>query len=102
MTPRENAYQGKLIKRIKERFPTAMVLKNDEGYLQGIPDLMLLWQHRWAALEVKRGEDEMRNPGPNQAYYIDLMNDMSFAAFICPSNEEEVLDALQRSFETEW
>jgi hypothetical protein len=95
---RENEYQPALIERIKQRFPGCFVLKNDEQYLQGIPDLMILWGHRWAALEVKRDLKAMRNPQPNQPYYVELLDGMSFAAFIYPGNEEDVLDALQRSF----
>lgn len=97
MVKRENAYQPKLIKRIKERFPGCEVLKNDEQYIQGIPDLTVLTEHGWALLETKRGADAPKQP--NQEYYVDRFNEMGFSAFIHPSNEEEVLDALQRSFE---
>lgn len=101
MSKLESEYQAKLIGRIKARFPECMVLKNDEQYLQGIPDLMVLHGERWGALEVKRDEKEMANPRPNQQHYVTLLDRMGFAAFICPSNEQEVLDALQRSFETD-
>lgn len=100
MARRENEYQGELIKRIKARFPGCFVMKNDEGYRQGTPDLTILHGERWAVLEVKRNEDELRNPIPNQAHYVAKLNDMGFSAFIYPENEEEVLDAVQRAFES--
>lgn len=93
---RENQYQAQLIRRIKRILRGCVVLKNDTGYLQGIPDLLVLYQDRWAMLEVKMHEFAAEQP--NQRYYIELFNSMSFAAFIYPENEDEVLDALQRSF----
>lgn len=97
MSKRENDYKAGLVKRIEQRFPGCLVLKNDEQLRPGIPDMTILHGSRWAVLEVKRSEDA--NVQPNQPYYVDRLNEMSFAAFIYPSNEEEVLDALQRSFE---
>lgn len=94
----ESEYQAKLIKKLRDMFPGCMVLKNDPGYKQGIPDLIILYRDRWAMLEAKANED--RPYQPNQPYYVDLLNEMSFAAFIYPSNEQEILRALQRSFET--
>lgn len=99
MAKRENAYQASLIKKIEELLPGSLVLKNDEQYLQGIPDLTVLYGERWAVLEVKRDEKEMKNLRPNQQHYVDRLNGMGFSAFIYPSNEQEVLNALQRSFE---
>lgn len=75
-----------------------MVLKNDANYIQGIPDLMVLNGDRWAALECKK--DKFASTQPNQSYYISKMNEMSYAAKVYPENEEEVLDALQRSLRT--
>lgn len=95
----ESKFQANLIKKIKKRFEGAIVLKNDSSYIQGIPDLLILWHERWAALECKKSETASRRP--NQEYYVSLMNDMSFAAFIYPENEEDILDAIQRSFEAE-
>lgn len=93
---RENAYQAKLITKISEMFPGSIILKNDANYRQGIPDLLVLFNDRWAALEVKRSSKA--NVQPNQEYYVSKMNEMSFSSFIYPENESEVLDALQRAF----
>ena len=93
---RENQFQSQLIRKIKERFPEAIVLKNDSSYKQGIPDLTVLWKDKWAALECKKSAKEHHQP--NQDYYVDKMNEMSFSSFIFPENEQEVLDAMDRSF----
>lgn len=98
MAKRENAYQAGLIKRIKNRFPGAFVMKNDEGYIQGVPDLTVLFGPCWAVLEVKRDKKARDDPEPNQEHYVQLLNDMGFSAFIYPSVEEDVLDAMERSF----
>jgi hypothetical protein len=92
----ENKYQSNLIRRLKDRFPGCIVLKNDSSYIQGIPDLIILYEDMWAALEVKK--DGRAHHQPNQDYYVCKMDEMSFAAFIFPDNEEEVLDELDRFF----
>lgn len=93
---RENKYQSKLIEKIDKMFPGCVILKNDPAYQQGVPDLIILWYDRWASLEVKpRGEFYAQ---PNQIYFIQRLDEMSFAAFIFPENEEEVLNALQQAF----
>ena len=92
----ENAYQAKLIRKLKRVFPGCEVLKNDSGYRQGILDLTLFYGPHWAMLEVKPSATAKAQP--NQKYYVQQMNEMSFAAFIFPENEEEVLAALQEAF----
>jgi hypothetical protein len=91
----ERAYQAYLIKELKGLFPGCIVLKNDTDYIQGIPDLLILWENRWAALEVKASANSRQQP--NQDYYIRQMDQMSFAAFIYPEIEEEILYALQQA-----
>jgi hypothetical protein len=94
----ESKFQAKLIIKLKRMFPNCLVLKNDPNYLQGIPDLTILWYGRWAVLEVKGGADEPYQP--NQEYYVDRLNRMGFARFIFPENEEEVLRELQQALES--
>lgn len=94
----ENRYQAELIKRLRIRFPDCVILKNDSAYMPGVPDLILLWHDRWAMLEVKKSSTARERP--NQRYYVEQLDEMSFAAFIYPENEEEVLDEIQRAFST--
>lgn len=94
---RENQYQAELIKKIKDRFPECVVVKNDPNYIQGIPDLSIFYKKKWAWLETKKSEDAPHRP--NQDYYIDKGNKMSFARFICPENQEEVLNELQQTLQ---
>lgn len=93
----ERDFQSNLIKELKNMFPGCIVLKNDSSYLQGIPDLTIFYGNRWASLEVKKTENASQQP--NQEYYVDMMNKMSFSRFIYPENKEEVLDELQQTFE---
>jgi len=93
---RESEYQSKLIKKLRLLFPGCVILKNDPGYLQGVPDLVIFYGNRYAFLEVKAAKTAPVQP--NQRYYVELLNEMSFAAFICPSTESEILDALERAF----
>lgn len=92
----EAAYQAKLIRKLKRIFPGCVILKNDSQYQQGILDLTLLWKRWWAMLEVKASSNARRQP--NQDYFVEQLDRMSFAAYIYPENEEEVLLALQDAF----
>lgn len=92
----ERDFQAKLIKDIKKRFEGCIVMKNDASYIQGIPDLLVLYHDHWAALECKRSKDSSHRP--NQDYYVGMMDEMSFSRFIYPENREEVLDELQSAW----
>ena len=92
----EKKFQRELIKELKETFEGCLVLKNDAGYIQGIPDLLVLYKNKWAALECKMNLGASKRP--NQEYYVELMNKMSFARFICPENKVEVLYELSKTF----
>lgn len=94
----ESKFQAELIKELKEIFKECIVLKLDSGYLQGIPDLLILYKNKWAVLECKKFTKAKKQP--NQPYYVDLLNSMSFSRFIYPENKKEVLYELQQSFKT--
>lgn len=93
----ESVFQRRLIKKLQRMFPGCVILKNDPQYMQGIPDLSIFYGDRWAMLEVKASR--RAKVQANQPYYIELMNQMSFAAFIYPENEEVVLRDLQQALQ---
>ena len=96
---RESQFQAKLIRKLKEMFPGCIVLKNDANYIQGFPDLTILYKNqKWALLECKRESEAHKQP--NQEYYVRKGDEMGFARFISPENEEEVLNDLQQAFRT--
>lgn len=94
----ERDFQRSLIKELKIRFPGCIVAKMDAGYIQGIPDLLILYNHHWALLECKR--DAKASHRPNQDYYVDICNRMSFSAFIYPENKEVILHDLEEAFKS--
>lgn len=94
----ESNYQAGLITRIRQRLnDDCIILKNDPNYLQGIPDLLVIFKDKWAMLEVKTGPKASHQP--NQDYYVQLANEWSFASFVYPENEEEVLNELERALQ---
>lgn len=96
MSKLESKYQKELIRKLQDIFTGCIVVKNDPNYIQGIPDLLILYKDKWAALECKRNGKASHRP--NQDYYVSKMEEMSFAAFIFPENEEFVLNRLKRYF----
>lgn len=95
----EKDFQSKLKKELEATYPGIIVQKM-ESYIQGFPDLLLLYKDRWALLECKKNAEAIHQP--NQDIWVDRLNGMSFAAFIYPENKEEILGDLQRTFEPGW
>ena len=93
---KESIFQKDLKKELKERFPGCIVTKLNANNIQGIPDLLVLYKDKWATLENKKSEKASRQP--NQEYYVNKMNEMSFSRFIYPENKEEVLNDLSKVF----
>ena len=92
----ENKFQANLIKKLKNIFPGCIVMKNDPTYIQGVPDLTVLYKNKWATLECKKSANAAKQP--NQEYYVGRMNEMSFSRFICPENKDQVLNELKQVF----
>lgn len=93
---KESKFQHDLIETLKKMFPGCVVLKNDSSYIQGVPDLSIFYKDKWAMLEVKKSA--IASHRPNQEYYVNKFNDMSFSRFIYPENKEEVLNEMQSLF----
>lgn len=92
----ENRFKTNLVKDLEDMFPGCIILHMDPNEYQGIPDLLILYKNTWAALEGKK--NATASTRPNQPYYVDLMDKMSFAAFIYPENKDEILEALYLHF----
>ena len=92
----ENKFKTKLVNEIKELFPGCFVFHLDPNETQGIADLLILYKNKWAALEGKRNATASKRP--NQDYYVNKLNSLSFARFIYPENKEDVLHELQQTF----
>lgn len=93
----ESKFQASLIKELKSKFPECIIMKQDANYIQGIPDLLILYKDKWAMLECKKSANASLQP--NQKYYIDKTNEMSFSRIIYPENKEEVFSELERSLQ---
>ena len=95
---KENQFQRTLVKEIRNHYNNeCIVTKLDSGYIQGIPDLLILHKDKWATLECKKSKNAHRQP--NQQYYVDKMDKMSFSKFIYPENKEEILNELYETLE---
>lgn len=95
---KESRFQSQLIEELKETFKGCVIVKNDANYCQGFPDLTILYKNKWAALECKRSEGASKRP--NQEYYVNLLNGMSYASFVSPENKEEVIREIHAAFGT--
>jgi hypothetical protein len=92
----ESRFQASLIREIRQNYPGAVIIRPDSGYLQGIPDRLILYRNKWAAFECKADEDSGHRT--NQDYYINLLDKMSYASFVYPENKERFLHELQQTF----
>lgn len=98
--PREtgrSGYKAKLVKELQRRFPDCYIISGNPNEQQGTPDLLILYKDTWAVLEVKAAKNSTKRP--NQDYWVDVFNTMSFGAFIYPENEEDILYELELTFE---
>ena len=90
----ESGFQDRLRDEIKQKYPDSLIFKMDQ--IQGIPDLLVLRKSKWASLECKKNATASHRP--NQDYYVDKLNNMSFARFVYPENKDQVLEELDLYF----
>jgi hypothetical protein len=92
----ESEYQSRLIKTLKKKYDGCVVIKTDPSHHVGFPDLLILYNKKWAALECKRNNKSAMSD--SQKYHINILNSMSYAARISRENQEEVFDGLSKTF----
>ena len=96
----KTGYKAGLIPRIINEFGGSgrcRVMHNDPNLpgQQGIPDLTVFIDDKWALLEVKASEKSKKRP--NQDYWVQEWSSVTFCSFIYPENESEVFDALHKA-----
>jgi hypothetical protein len=94
---RESVFERKFLDALKTEYPDSFVMKNDSGLITGIPDRTFLVGTFWAMLEFKRAKNSAQQA--NQDWYIEKFKRMSFAAFVCPANAEDVMYGLQQAYQ---
>jgi hypothetical protein len=101
VTKKESDFAHDVLKpRLEAEFPGCVIIKQDPNTsFQGVPDHLVLFEDKWAALETKRAKNAARQP--NQPYYIEKMDGMSYASFVDPSNIEGVISDLQAAFRSD-
>ena len=96
MAKLESGFQKDLMDEIRERYPGCLIMKNDSSYIQGIPDWTILYEDKWAVLEAKKDKNAKKQP--NQPYYVEKLNSMSYSSFVYPENKDQVLNELALIF----
>lgn len=94
----KNGFQSVVKNRLKKEFPQCEVHKLNPTEIQGSPDLVILCPITWATLEVKK--TKKANKQPNQEFYVEKHNNMSFSSFINPENENEIFSRLHDHVES--
>lgn len=92
----ESKFQKDFLDEARKRYPGCIALKNDSSYIQGFPDWTLLYEDKWAVLEMKKERGARKQP--NQDYYVDKLSKMSFSRFVFPENRDEVFEDLDTFF----
>lgn len=88
----ESKYRKELEARISGALPGCLILRNNAKEIQGICDIVVFYGERYGFLEIKVSENAPVQP--NQTYYVNWLDEMSFAAFIYPENEYQILSDL--------
>ena len=91
----ESQFQARFLERITTTWGGTLVVRLDPNWQQGIPDYMVLIEDKWFCLEFKRSSKAPLQP--NQQWFVDTMDEMSFARFVYPENEEEVFRDIQQA-----
>lgn len=95
MSDLESKFQKEFTDALEEKFPGCLIIKGNSSYRQGLPDWLMLHQDNWAAFEIKRNKNAKRSD--SQSYYVNKMNDMSYASFVDPENYREVISEVQQT-----
>lgn len=88
----ESRFQSSVKHELETKYPGCIVRKNPPGQENGFPDLVMYYGPIWAMFECKREKDARKRP--NQKWWVERLDEMSFARLIFPENRERVMGEL--------
>lgn len=90
---KESDFQAKVIKKLKAM--GLVVVKNQAGpgVPTGFPDLTAFGEGIYFCLECKASARAKKQP--RQDYWVNKLNEWSYAAFIYPSNYDKVISDIK-------
>lgn len=94
----ETEFKKEFLDRVKREFPDCEITRGNSATKQGIPDTFVFYDNAWVALEFKISPDAATRP--NQSWYVERFNKMSYATFVYPDNADEVFREIQHTFNT--
>lgn len=90
---KESDFQAKVIKQLKAMGLTVVKNQAGPGVPTGFPDITAFGEGIYFCLECKASARAKKQP--RQDYWINKLNEWSYAAFIYPSNYDKVMSEIK-------
>jgi Holliday junction resolvase len=90
---KESDFQAKVIKKLKSLGLAVVKNQAGPGVPTGFPDLTAFGEGIYFCLECKASARAKKQP--RQDYWVNKLNEWSYAAFIYPSNYDKVMSEIK-------
>lgn len=90
---KESDFQAKVIKQLKAMGLAVVKNQSGPGVPTGFPDITAFGEGIYFCLECKASARAKKQP--RQDYWVNKLNEWSYAAFIYPSNYDKVMSEIK-------
>lgn len=94
----ESEFKRKFKNMLEQSYPGCVLVDINPEQFRSFPDLLFLYDKFWATFEMKRTVGSAVRP--NQPYWVEKLDNMSFSRFVEPGTAKEVLDDLARAIQS--